>query len=61
MGTLTPKQNDASLIEHTSRKLRKVNRENRVFRETVEQLNRFVDAVASLAPDIAERAALAAE
>lgn len=61
MGTLTPARNDATLLKHTTRKLKKVNRENRVFRDTVDQLNRFVDAVAALAPDIAERAAMVVE
>jgi hypothetical protein len=43
------------------RSLKKVNRQNKRFRKLLAELNRFVDAVAALAPDVAERAASAVE
>lgn len=60
MGTHTPEpQTQCGTAEKTSRRLAKVNRQNVRFKQIIAELNRFVDQVAALAPDIAERAAAA--
>jgi len=62
MGTPTPTPCESiALPENLVRSLKKVNRQNRRFRQLLAELNRFVDAVAALAPDVAERAAAAIE
>lgn len=58
MGTLTPIK---AAPQHITEKLHTFRVENKTLREMVDQLNRFVDAVANISPDVAERAALAVD
>lgn len=59
MGTHTPEPQTQCGTADAAKRLAKVNRQNVRFKQIIAELNRFVDQVAALAPDVAERAAAA--